>query len=84
MKRSCRGASEISGQTEHVYGECRYATRKTWPWKTRVIYKAEGGARREQGTQPQPALRGHGTQKQSPQWIYEKGLLSAGRRGEQD
>jgi len=40
MKRA-RRASEISGQTEHVYGECRYATRKTWPWKRRVIYKAE-------------------------------------------
>src|SRR5258708_12176104 len=42
MKRA-RRASEISGQTEHVYGECRYATRKTWPWKRRIIYKAEGG-----------------------------------------
>jgi Transposase DDE domain group 1 len=39
MKRA-RRTSEISGQTEHVYGECRYATRKTWPWKRRVIYKA--------------------------------------------
>jgi len=40
MKRS-RHASEISGQTEHDYGECRYATKKTWPWKRRIIYKAE-------------------------------------------
>src|SRR5258708_27178779 len=40
MKRA-RRASKISGQTEHVYGECRYATRKTWPWKRRLIYKAE-------------------------------------------
>src|SRR5436309_11981842 len=40
MKRS-RRASEISGQTEHVYGECQYATKKTWPWKRRIIYKAE-------------------------------------------
>ena len=39
MKRA-RRASKISGQTEHVYGECQYATRKTWPWKRRVIYKA--------------------------------------------
>src|SRR3977135_4662501 len=30
MKRA-RRASEISGQTEHIYGECRYATRQTWP-----------------------------------------------------
>jgi len=40
MKRA-RRASEISGQTEQVYGECRYATKKTWPWKRRVLYKAE-------------------------------------------
>src|SRR5258705_1079437 len=40
VKRS-RHASEISGQTEHVYGECRYATKKVWPWKLRIIYKAE-------------------------------------------
>jgi hypothetical protein len=39
MKRAGR-ASKLSGQTEHVYGECRYATRKTWPWKRRLIYKA--------------------------------------------
>jgi hypothetical protein len=36
MKRA-RRASEISGQTEHFYGECRYATRKTWPWKRRAL-----------------------------------------------
>src|SRR5437016_1069242 len=36
MKRA-RRESKISGQTEHVYGECRYATHKTWPWKRRVI-----------------------------------------------
>ncbi len=40
MKRA-RRASEITGQTEHVYGECQYATRTTWPWKRRIIYKAE-------------------------------------------
>jgi hypothetical protein len=34
-------ASQTPGQTEHVYGECQYATRKTWPWKRRIIYKAE-------------------------------------------
>jgi Transposase DDE domain group 1 len=36
-----RRASQASGQTEHVYGECRYRTRTSWPWKRRVIYKAE-------------------------------------------
>jgi hypothetical protein len=28
------------GQTEKVYGECRYAAR-TWDWESRVIIKAE-------------------------------------------
>jgi hypothetical protein len=70
MKRS-RHASKISDQTEHVYGECRYATKKTWPWKRRIIYKAE--VVRAEGKEPKdnprfvvPNL------KQSPQWIYEQ------------
>ena len=70
MKRA-RRASEISGQTEHVYGECRYATRKTWPWKRRVIYKAE--VVRAEGKEPKDNPRFLVTNlKQSPQWIYEK------------
>jgi hypothetical protein len=61
----------ISGQTEHVYGECRYATRRTWPWKRRVIYKAE--VVRAQGKEPKDNPRFVVTNlKQSPQWIYEK------------
>lgn len=70
MKRA-RRASKISGQTEHVYGECRYATRKTWPWKRRVIYKAE--VVRAEGKEPKDNPRFVVTNlKQSPQWIYEK------------
>ena len=70
MKRA-RRASEISGQTEHVYGECRYATRKTWPWKRRVIYKAEvvRAANKEPKDNPRFVVT---NLKQSPQWIYEK------------
>jgi hypothetical protein len=70
MKRA-RRASKISGQTEHVYGECRYATRKTWPWKRRVIYKAE--VVRAEGKEPKDNPRFVVTNlKQSPQWIYEQ------------
>jgi hypothetical protein len=70
MKRA-RRQSESSGQTEHVYGECRYATRKTWPWKRRVIYKAE--VVRAEGKEPKDNPRFVVTNlKQSPQWIYEK------------
>jgi hypothetical protein len=65
-----RRASKVSGQTEHVYGECRYATRKTWPWKRRVIYKAE--VVRAEGKEPKDNPRFVVTNlKQSPQWIYE-------------
>ena len=70
MKRS-RHASEISGQTEHVYGECRYATKKTWPWKRRIIYKAEvvRAANKEPKDNPRFVVT---NLKQSPQWIYEQ------------
>ena len=70
MKR-VRRASELSGQTEHVYGECRYATRKTWPWKRRIIYKAEvvRAANKEPKDNPRFVVT---NLKQSPQWIYEK------------
>jgi hypothetical protein len=70
MKRA-RRASKISGQTEHVYGECRYATKKTWPWKRRLIYKAE--MVRAAGKEPKDNPRFVVTNlKQSPQWIYEQ------------
>src|ERR1700730_8544402 len=70
MKRS-RHASETSGQTEHVYGECRYATKKTWPWKRRVIYKAEvvRAANKEPKDNPRFVVT---NLKQSPQWVYEQ------------
>jgi len=70
MKRA-RRESKISGQTEHVYGECRYATHKTWPWKRRVIYKAEGvrAVNKEPKDNPRFVVT---NLKQSPQWIYEQ------------
>jgi hypothetical protein len=70
MKRA-RRASKTSDQTEHVYGECRYATRKTWPWKRRVIYKAEvvRAANKEPKDNPRFVVT---NLKQSPQWIYEQ------------
>lgn len=69
--RRARRVSGISGQTEHVYGECRYATRKTWPWKRRVIYKAEVvcAVNKEPKDNPRFVVT---NLKQSPQWIYEQ------------
>ena len=70
MKRA-RRKSKISGQTEHVYGECPYRTRKTWPWKRRVIYKAE--VVRTEGKKPKDNPRFVVTNmRQSPQWLYEE------------
>ncbi|PYU02601.1 MAG: IS1380 family transposase, partial [Acidobacteria bacterium] len=76
MKRA-RRASKISDQTEHVYGECQYATRKTWPWKRRVIYKAEvvRAANKEPKDNPRFVVT---NLKQSPQWIYEKTYCQRG------
>jgi hypothetical protein len=70
MKRA-RRQSQASGQTEHVYGECQYRTRKTWPWKRRVIYKAE--VVRAEGKKPKDNPRFVVTNmKQRPQWLYEE------------
>ena len=78
MQRA-RRASEASGQTEHVYGECRYATRKTWPWKRRVIYKAEvvRAANKEPKDNPRFVVT---NLKQDPQWIYEQVYCQRGDR----
>jgi hypothetical protein len=70
MKRA-RRASKISKQTEHVYGECPYQTRKTWPWERRVIYKAE--VVRAEGKKPKDNPRFVVTNmRQSPRWLYEE------------
>jgi hypothetical protein len=69
--KQARRVAQGSGQTEHVYGECQYATRKTWPWQRRVIYKAE--VVRAEGKEPRDNPRFVVTNlKQSPQWIYEQ------------
>jgi hypothetical protein len=69
--RRARRESKTSRQTEHVYGECEYRTRKTWPWKRRVIYKAE--VVRAEGKEPKDNPRFVVTNmKQSPRWLYEE------------
>jgi DDE family transposase len=69
--KCARRDSKISRQTEHVYGECQYRTRKSWPWKRRVIYKAE--VVRAEGKKPKDNPRFVVTNmKQSPQWLYEE------------
>ncbi len=69
--KHARRASKISEQTEHVYGECPYRTRKSWPWERRVLYKAE--VVRAEGKKPKDNPRFVVTNmKQSPRWLYEE------------
>jgi hypothetical protein len=69
--RRARRRSKTSGQTEHVYGECLYRTRDTWPWKRRVIYKAE--IVQAKGKEPKDNPRFVVTNmKQSARWLYEE------------
>jgi hypothetical protein len=53
------------------YGECRYATKKTWSWKRRIVYKAEvvRAVNKEAKDNPRFVVT---NLKQSPQWIYEQ------------
>jgi len=69
--RTARRLSRQSGETEHVYGELRYKTKKSWKHKRRVIYKAE--VVRHPSREPKDNPRFVVTNmKQSPKWLYEK------------
>ena len=69
--KSARRKSKGSRRTGHVYGECPYRTGQTWPWKRRVIYKAE--VVRVEGKEPKDNPRFAVTNmKQSPRWLYEE------------
>ena len=65
-----RQHSEVSGKTEHVYGETRYAAESWWA-ERRMILKAE--VVRAEGKEPKDNPRFLITNlKQSPTWIYEQ------------
>jgi len=65
-----RELSEQSGQTEHLYGEGRYAA-ESWLSERRVIFKAE--VVRAEGKEPKDNPRFLITNlPQSPRWIYEQ------------
>lgn len=68
--RRARRRSAQSGQTEHLYGQCRYAAR-SWSHKRRVIIKAE--VVRHPGRDPKDNPRFVITNlRQNPQWVYER------------
>jgi len=67
--QEARKLSEESGQTEHLYGESRYAA-ASWGAERRVIFKAE--VVRQEGKERKDNPRFVITNpKQSPRWIYE-------------
>ena len=67
--RRARALSAQSGQTEHVYSECRYAA-KSWAMKRRVIIKAE--MVRLEGREPRDNPRYVVTNlKAGPKHLYE-------------
>jgi hypothetical protein len=68
--RRARRLSRRSGQTEHIYGEVRYAARK-WPRLRRIIIKAEvvRAADKDPKDNPRFVIT---NLKQSSQWIYER------------
>ncbi len=68
--QQARKLSEESGQTEHLYGEGRYAA-ESWQAERRVIFKAE--VVRAEGKEPKDNPRFLITNlQQSPRWIYEQ------------
>src|SRR5882724_892793 len=69
LMKEARKLSEISGKTEHVYGECQYRA-KTWGCARRVIIKAE--VTRTEGKDPKDNPRFVITnRRQTAKWIYE-------------
>ena len=70
LQQKARRLSRLSGQTAHLYGECRYAA-STWGTKRRVIFKAE--VVRHPGRDPKDNPRFVVTNlPQTPKWIYER------------
>ena len=63
--------SRLSGKTEHIYGEFRYKTQKTWKYERRIIYKAEVVRYPDRDARDNPRFV-ITNMKQLPQWIYEK------------
>jgi len=67
--QEARRLSEASGQTEHVYGEGRYAA-ETWSAERRLVFKAEVVRAQEKDPKDNPRFLITNL-KQSPRWIYE-------------
>ena len=71
-----RQLSQESGQTEHVYGEGRYAA-QSWATERRVIFKAEVVRHEEKDPKDNPRFVITNL-KHNPQWIYEQVYCARG------
>ena len=69
--RTVSSLSKESGETEHIYGEFRYKTKKTWRYKRRILYKAEVVRHPHRDPKDNPRFVVT-NMKQSPQWLYEE------------
>lgn len=68
--QEARELSKKSGETEHVYGEGRYAA-QSWTSERRVIFKAEVVRQPEKEPKDNPRFVITNL-KQNPRWIYER------------
>ena len=80
--QTARTQSEVSGETAHVYTDTRYAAR-TWGHERRVVIKAEVVRLGERAPRDNPRFVVTNL-RQTPRFIYEKGLLCAGGHREPD
>jgi hypothetical protein len=76
LLRKARRLSRETGETAHVFGECRYAA-KTWSHKRRVVIKAE--VVRHPGREAKDNPRFVVTNlTQTPKWIYKTAYCGRG------
>jgi len=68
--QQARELSAVSGQSERLYGECRYQTNKTWKHSRRVVFKAEVVREGERAPRDNPRFVVTNCS-QSPRWVYE-------------
>jgi hypothetical protein len=69
--RMARRLSKETGATEHIYGEFRYKTKKTWRYERRILYKAEVVRHPDRDPKDNPRFVVT-NMRQSPKWLYEE------------
>src|SRR5437879_13201374 len=75
--RTARRLTEKSGGTEHVSGQLRYKTKKTWKYERRILYKAEVVRHPNRDPKDNPRFVGPNI-KQSPPYLYAETYCQRG------